>query len=101
MTRFVEENERIKHEYASYLRDAKGQDESSVDKARAAIRRYEESTKFKPFKKFHRQQAVDFKVYLDRQKNEKTGKTLGVSTVDATAARNCLRETKPASICSG
>ena len=84
MTRFVEENERIKHDYASYLRDAKGQDESSVDKARAAIRRFEDSTKFKPFKKFHRQQAVDFKVFLDRQKNAQTGKPLGVSTVDAT-----------------
>ena len=84
MTRFVEENERIKHDYATYLRHAKGQDESSIDKARAAIRRFEDSTKFKPFKKFHRQQAADFKAYLDRQKTAKTGKALGISTVDAT-----------------
>lgn len=84
MTRFVEENERIKHDYATYLRHAKGQDESSIDKARAAIRRFEESTKFKPFKKFHRQQAADFKAYLDKQKTGNTGKPLGVSTVDAT-----------------
>lgn len=84
MTRFVEENERIKHDYATYLRHAKGQDESSIDKARAAIRRFEESTKFKPFKKFHRQQAADYKAYLDRQKTAKTGKPLGISTVDAT-----------------
>ncbi len=84
MTRFVEENERIKHDYATYLRHAKGQDESSIDKARAAIRRFEESTKFKPFKKFHRQQAAEFKAYLDRQKTAKTGKALGISTVDAT-----------------
>lgn len=66
MSRYVEENERIKHEYATYLRHAKGQDDTSIDKARAAIRRFEESTKFKPFKKFHRQQAADFKAYLDR-----------------------------------
>ena len=84
MTRFVEENERIKHDYATYLRHAKGQDESSIDKARAAIRRFEESTKFRPFKKFHRQQAADFKAFLDRQKTAKTGKALGISTVDAT-----------------
>lgn len=84
MPRFLEENERIKHDYATYLRHAKGQDETSIDKARAAIRRFEESTKFKPFKKFHRQQAADFKGYLDRQKNIKTGKPLGYSTVDAT-----------------
>ncbi|MFZ3585350.1 site-specific integrase [Loktanella sp. DJP18] len=57
---------------------------TSIDKARAAIRRFEESTKFKPFKKFHRQLAADFKVYLDKQRNAKTGKLLGISTVDAT-----------------
>lgn len=84
MTRYVEENERIKHEYATYLRHAKGQDGTSIDKARAAIRRFEESTRFKPFKKFHRQQAADFKAYLDKQKNAKTGKALGFSTLDAT-----------------
>lgn len=84
MAKFVEENERIKHEYATYLRHAKGQDDSSIDKVQAAIRRFEESTKFKPFKKFNRQQAVDFKAYLDRQKSPATGKPLGVTTVDAT-----------------
>lgn len=84
MVKFLEENERIKHEYATYLRHAKGQDATSIDKARAAIRRFEESTKFKPFKKFHRQQAADFKAYLDREKSAVTGNPLGVSTVDAT-----------------
>ena len=84
MTRYVEENERVKHDFATYLRHAKGQDDTSIDKARAAIRRFEESTKFKPFKKFHRQQALEFKTYLDRQKNTKTGRPLGVSTIDAT-----------------
>lgn len=84
MTRYVEENERIKHDYATYLRHAKGQDDTSIDKARAAIRRFEESTKFKPFKKFHRQQAADFKDFLDKQKNAKTGKPLSFPTVDAT-----------------
>ena len=84
MMRYVEENERIKHDYATYLRHAKGQDDTSIDKARAAIRRFEDSTKFKPFKKFHRQQAAEFKAYLDRQKNAKTGRSLGFSTVDAT-----------------
>lgn len=84
MTRFIEENERIKHEYATYLRHAKGQDVTSIDKARAAIRRFEESTKFKPFKKFNRQQAPDFKAYLGKLRNTKTGKPLSISTVDAT-----------------
>lgn len=84
MAKHIEANERIKHDYAGYLRNAKGQDEKSVDKAMAAIRQFEESTKVKPFKKFHRQQAADFKTYLTKQKNERTGKPLAHSTVDAT-----------------
>lgn len=84
MAKFVEENERIKFDYAAYLRHVDGKDETSIDKARAAIRRFEESTKFKPFKKFHRQQAMDFKDWLAKQKNTTTGKPLGLSTFDAT-----------------
>ena len=84
MAKYIEENERIKHDYATYLRHAKGQDEKSIDKTLAAIRQFEDSTKTKPFKKFHRQQAADFKTYLARQKNAKTGKPLAFSTVDAT-----------------
>lgn len=84
MVKHIEANERIKHEYAGYLHNAKGQDDKSVDKAMAAIRLFEDSTKVKPFKKFHRQQAADFKNYLAKQKNERTGKPLAHSTVDAT-----------------
>lgn len=84
MAKFIEENERIKHDYATYLRHAKGQDEKSIDKVMAAIRHFEDSTKTKSFKKFHRQQAADFKTYLAKQKNTKTGKPLAFSTVDAT-----------------
>ncbi len=84
MTRYVEANEWIKHDYANFLRNAKGQDDTSIEKARAAILRFEESTRFKPFKKFHRQQAADFKTYLDRHKNAKTGTPLDISTIDAT-----------------
>lgn len=84
MIKHLEEIERIKRDYATYLRHAKGQDDSTIDKARAAIRKFEESTKFKPFKRFHRQQAADFKAFLERQKNPSTGKALGITTVDAT-----------------
>ncbi len=84
MAKHIEANERIKHDYAGYLRNAKGQDEKSIDKVMAAIRQFEESAKIKPFKKFHRQQAADFKAYLSKQKNERTGKPLAHSTVDAT-----------------
>lgn len=84
MAKHIEANERIKHDYAGYLHNAKGQDDKSIDKAMAAIRLFEDSTKVKPFKKFHRQQAAEFKTYLTKQKNERTGKALAHSTVDAT-----------------
>lgn len=83
MGKHIEANERIKHEYAGYLRNAKGQDDKSIDKAMASIRLFEESGKVKPFKKFHRQQAADFKTFLGKQKNARTGKPFAHSTVDA------------------
>ncbi|SEQ08569.1 site-specific integrase [Thalassovita taeanensis] len=84
MAKRIEDNERIKWAYALYLRDAKGQDQKSIDKALAAIWRFEQSANGKPFKKFHRLQASGFKDHLARAKNARTGKPLGVSTVDAT-----------------
>ena len=84
MARYIEENERTKWDYSFYLRDAKGQDEKSIDKALAAIRRFEVSTKYKPFKKFNRLQASAFKDDLAKAKNSRTGKLLGITTVDAT-----------------
>ncbi|SEK62628.1 Site-specific recombinase XerD [Roseovarius nanhaiticus] len=84
MAKYIEANERIKHDYSGYLHNAKGQDGKSIDKAMAAIRQFEESTKVKPFKKFHRQQAANFKAYIAKQKNERTGRPLAHSTVDAT-----------------
>lgn len=84
MARYVEENERIKRDYSFYLRDAKGQDHKSIDKALAAIRRFEESTKYKPFRKFNRLQASAFKDYLARAKNTRTGAPLAITTIDTT-----------------
>ena len=84
MAKFIEANERVKRDYSFYLRDAKGQDHKSIDKALAAIRRFEESTKVKPFKRFNRLQASAFKDHLTKAKNSRTGKPLGITTVDAT-----------------
>ena len=52
MRKFNAENERIKIDYEYYLRESKGRDENTIDKVRAALVKFEESTKFKPFKKF-------------------------------------------------
>ncbi|MEP3329294.1 hypothetical protein [Sedimentitalea sp.] len=85
MRKHVEENERAKREYVFYLEQAKGLDEKSTDKVLAAILKFEQSTKFKPFKRFHIEQASKFKEDLAKI-NGKTGKPLGHATVDATLA---------------
>ena len=83
MRRFNAENERLKRRYEDYLREAKGQDEKSLDKVRAALLKFEECTKFKPFKAFHIDQARQFKDALSRAKAA-NGKPLALTTTDAT-----------------
>lgn len=80
----VEENERIKRRYLQFLREARRADLATVDKAADAILRFERSTGFKPFKRFHIEQAVRFKAQLSNAKSEKTGKPLSKATVDGT-----------------
>jgi integrase len=84
MRKYCEENERIKRKYMAYLKQANGQDQKSIDKAAAALVKFEESTKYKPFKKFHIDQAGKFKTYLEKARHPKTGKPLSFSTTDAT-----------------
>lgn len=83
MRKYCEENERIKRRYMAYLKQAKGQDERSLDKVAAALVKFEQSTKFKLFKKFHIDQAGKFKTYLEKSRHPKTGKPLSLSTIDA------------------
>lgn len=83
MRKFNAENERLKRRYDQYLREAKGQDEKSIDKVRAALIKFEECTKFKSFKLFHIDQARQFKDALSRAKTSQ-GKPLSLTTTDAT-----------------
>lgn len=76
-------NERLKRRYEQYLREAKGQDEKSIDKVRAALVKFEECTKYKPFKAFHIDHARQFKDALSRAKTTH-GKLLSLTTTDAT-----------------
>jgi integrase/recombinase XerD len=80
----VEENERIKRRYLQFLREARRADMATVDKAADAILRFERSTGFKAFKRFHVEQAVKFKAQLSDAKSAKTGKPLSKATVDST-----------------
>ncbi|MGB0508127.1 MAG: tyrosine-type recombinase/integrase [Pikeienuella sp.] len=83
MMKYIEENERVKRAYAIHRRAAKGRDESTIDKELAAIRRFEESTKFKSFKRFRIDQAIQFKKHLEKQSNKRTKQPLGATTIDA------------------
>lgn len=74
-------NERIKREYFSYLKEAKGRDEATIDNVAGALARFEDSTGRKDFKKLHREQAKAFKRRLAEQVNARTGEKLAKATV--------------------
>lgn len=82
MRRINEQNERLKREYLSYLREAEGYDEATLDKVSASLLIFDEALGFKPFKSFHRDWASTFKAHLQSRKNQRTGKALGLSTRD-------------------
>ena len=77
-------NERIKRDYFHYLREAFGRDETTVDAIAKSLARFEESTRGKDFNRFHREQAVAFKVKLREAVNGRTGERLSKATVLAT-----------------
>lgn len=84
MTKHNANNERIKHQYFIFLKEAKRQNESSVDAAAKAISRFEAYTKHRDFKAFHFEQAVGFKNHLAKQTNQRTGKPLSKATMNST-----------------
>lgn len=77
-------NERIKREYIRYLGEAKGRDGSTVDGVLKSLARFEESTRWRDFKAFHREQAVAFKKRLSEASNARTGEKLSKATVLST-----------------
>ena len=83
MTKRNPENERAKRGYFNYLRNAKGKDDTTIDKAAAAILRYEKSTNFKLFKQFHLEDVNRFKRQFVKEKSAKIGTPLAAATVDA------------------
>ncbi len=86
MPKHCPENERIKHRYQTWLREAKRQSDASIDKAMSAIQQFEEHGRHRPFKRFHRNQAVAFKTHLNGHRNPRSGKPLSAATKHATLA---------------
>lgn len=80
-------NERIKREYFTFLKEAKRRSEASVDDAAAAIARFETYIRHRDFKAFNTKQAIGFKEKLADQ-NSKTGKgKLSKATIYSTLAQ--------------
>jgi integrase len=77
----IAENERIKRNYFTHLKLASGLSEASIDAAAKAIHRFESSTGFRSFKKFHIEQAIAFRRRLDEAVSAGDGKPLSKATV--------------------
>jgi len=77
-------NERIKRKYTTFLKQAKGHNEATIDSVEKALSRFEHYNKYKDFKAFHYQQAIGFREHLAQQKNQQTGKPLSVATMNGT-----------------
>lgn len=84
MKKYNTNNERIKRKYLVFLKQAKGQSESSIDSVAKAIVRFESYNQYKDFKAFHFEQAIGFKTHLASQKNKATGKPLSLATMNGT-----------------
>ena len=84
MKRHNENNERVKRDYFQYLKEAQRYGEQSVDTVAMAISRFEEHSRYRDFKAFHREQAVAFKRHLAEQTSKRTKGKLSKSTVRST-----------------
>ena len=77
-------NERIKRQYFSYLAEALGLSDQTIDAVAKAITRFEAYTKWRDFRKFHIEQAKGFKLSLADQRGSRSGEPLSKSTLDTT-----------------
>ena len=78
------QNERIKRAYFTYLAEAKGFSEATLDAVAKALNRFETYTKFRDFKAFHIEQAKGFKASLAEQMSLRTRDHLSKATLYAT-----------------
>lgn len=84
MRKYHPDNERLKRRYFVFLKEAKRQNEASVDAAAKAISRFESYTKWRDFKAFHFEQAIGFKAHLLKCRNESSGSPLSKATMNST-----------------
>lgn len=75
-------NERTKRAYFQYLKEAQRCSQATIDSVAAAIYRFEASTNFRDFRRFHRESAVAFKRRLANEINERTLQPLSKATIN-------------------
>ena len=80
------ENERIKHKYFAFLKEAMRQSEPTIDGVAKALARFETYTKHRDFKLFRLEQAIGFKKYLTDQKSQQKDAKLSKATLHTTFA---------------
>jgi integrase len=78
------QNERIKRAYFTYLVEARGYSEATLDGVAKAINRFETYTRFRDFKTFHIEQAKGFKASLAEQISARTKDPLSKATLHVT-----------------
>jgi site-specific recombinase XerD len=83
MSKYCPENERVKRDYTFYLEAANGKQNATIDAALRAIERFETSTNYKPFRRFHIEQARSFRARLAEETNAKN-RPLSAATVTST-----------------
>ena len=84
MKKYNSNNERIKHKYFTFLKEAKRHSEPTVDAAAKALDRFEIYTRYRDFKRFHFEQAIAFKRHLANQKGQRSGEKLSKATLHTT-----------------
>ncbi len=86
MLKHNSDNERIKHKYFSFLKEAMRQSEPTIDGVAKALSRFEDYNKYRDFKTFRHEQATGFKKHLIEQKNHRKDMKLSKSTLHTTFA---------------
>ncbi|OFZ98271.1 MAG: recombinase XerC [Betaproteobacteria bacterium RIFCSPLOWO2_02_FULL_62_17] len=86
MTTYNPDNERIKHRYFGFLKEAKRHGEAKVDAVAKSLDRFESYTRHREFKAFRIEQAIGFKRNMLNQKNQRSGEMLSKATLYATFA---------------
>ncbi len=81
MNKYNPSNEKIKHKYFEFLKEADQKSIKTIDNVRKAINRFEVYTQFRDFKTFNKEQAMAFKDWFSSVKAEKDDKALSKSTL--------------------